>query len=121
MTSEQKKAFLLLESIIFHYHGLDEEEKKILESSASELEAQDELLWANEFIAQDFITAFDRARKYISEILGVLSKEEKLEYLNKIWASNLRKGYITEMEATAMLKVARDWEIEAELMSLVRS
>ena len=26
MTSEEKKAFLLLKSIIFHYHGLDEED-----------------------------------------------------------------------------------------------
>lgn len=35
-TSEELKCFMLLVAIIFHYHGLDEEEKVILDKKASE-------------------------------------------------------------------------------------
>ncbi len=28
-TAEEKKVFILLKSVIFYYHGLDDEEKKI--------------------------------------------------------------------------------------------
>lgn len=120
MTSEEKKAFLLLKSVIFHYHGLDEDEQKILDDTARELDATDELEWANKFIAQDYITAFDRARDYLNEIINPLGKERKLSILDMVWKANNQKGYITEMEATAMLKLAKDWKIENELISLVR-
>ena len=46
MTSEEKKALLLLKSVIFHYHGLDEDEQKILDETAKQLDAQEELKWA---------------------------------------------------------------------------
>jgi hypothetical protein len=36
-----------------------------------------------------------------------------------VWQSNNLKGYVTEMEATAMLKLARDWNVEKELIELV--
>ena len=36
-----------------------------------------------------------------------------------VWESNNLKGYVTEMEATAMLKLARDWKVEKELVDLV--
>lgn len=120
MTSEEKKAFLLLKSVIFHYHGLDEEEKGMLEAKAKELDAAAELKWANAFIAEDYITSFERAREYLNEIIGKLDRKERLDYLNMVWNANNRKGYITEMEATAMLTLATDWSIETELLALVR-
>jgi hypothetical protein len=121
MSSEEKKSFLLLKSMIFHYHGLDEDEVQILERTAKELDAVNELKWANEFIATDYGTAFDRARAYLKDTLGQLKKDERLSYLNQVWKANYQKGYITEMEATAMLKLAKDWGIESELISMVRS
>ncbi|MGK7395834.1 MAG: hypothetical protein ACNS62_14745 [Candidatus Cyclobacteriaceae bacterium M3_2C_046] len=121
MTSEEKKAFLLLNSVIFHYHGLDEDEKKILEDLASKLDAIIELKWANEFISRDYITAFERAREFLNAVIGNLNKEQRLEYLDMVWKANNQKGYITEMEATAMLKLAKDWKVENELIALVRS
>jgi hypothetical protein len=121
MTSEEKKAFLLLKSVIFHYHGLDEDEKKILEETATNLDARDELKWAIEFIARDYISAFERAREFLNAIIGQLPKEKRLEYLNMVWKANNQKGYITEMEATAMLKLAKDWQVENELIAMVRS
>jgi hypothetical protein len=108
MTSEQKKAILLLKSVIFHYHGLDNEEKEILDNTAQKLDAWDELKWANDFIALDYYTAFERAREYLNEIVGM------------VWEANNAKGYVTEMEATAMLKLAKDWHVQKELMMLVR-
>ena len=61
-STEDKKVFMLLKSVIFHYHGLDEAEKGELEKTSMDLNAHAEYQWALEFISQDYITAFDRAR-----------------------------------------------------------
>jgi len=107
--------------MIFHYHGLDEDEIQILERTAKELDGANELKWANAFIAKDYSTAFDRARTYLKDTLGKQKKDKRLWYLDRVWKANYQKGYITEMEATAMLKLAKDWGIESELISMVRS
>jgi len=120
MTTEQKKAILLLKSVIFHYHGLDKEEKEILDNTAIRFDAQQELKWAEEFISVDYYTAFERAREYLNEVVGNLDKEIKLEFLNMVWEANNAKGYVTEMEATALLKLAKDWHVQKELMMMVR-
>jgi len=39
MSSEQKKAFLLLKFVIFNYHGLDANERTILQNTALKVEA----------------------------------------------------------------------------------
>ncbi len=120
ITSEQKKAILLLKSVIFHYHGLDNDEKEILDTTAQKFDAWEELKWANEFIAVDYYTAFERARNHLNEIVGKLDKETRLSYLSMVWEANNAKGYVTEMEATAMLKLAKDWHVQRDLMMLVR-
>ena len=120
MTSEEKKAILLLKSVIFHYHGLDNEEKEILDNTARKFDAWEELKWANDFIALDYYTAFERAREYLNEVVGNLDKDTRLSYLGMVWEANNAKGYVTEMEATAMLKLAKDWHVQKELMMLVR-
>lgn len=116
---EEKKVFMLLKSVIFHYHGLDEEEKNDLDKTADELEAHKEYAWALDFIAEDYITAFDRARDYLNDIIGDYSKEKRIELINMVWQANNLKGYVTEMEATAMLKLAKDWSVQKELIDLV--
>ncbi|MCX2745951.1 hypothetical protein OO013_18870 [Mangrovivirga sp. M17] len=120
MTQEEKKAFILLKSVIFHYHGLDEDEEKMLSDTADELDAHEELEWANSFIAEDYYTAFQRARSLLNEVIGQLDKEKKLNYIKLVWEANNQKGYITEMEATAMLKLAKDWDVERELIEMIR-
>ncbi|TAE46779.1 MAG: hypothetical protein EAZ44_03535 [Cytophagia bacterium] len=120
MTSDEKKAILLLKSVIFHYHGLDNEEKEILDRTAQEFDALEELQWANEFIATDYYTAFERARDYLNSIVGHFDKEKRLEYLSIVWDANNTKGFVTEMEATAMLKLAKDWSVQKELLLVVR-
>jgi hypothetical protein len=120
MTSEEKKAFLLLKSVIFHYHGLDEDEQQLLDDAAMSMEAREELAWATEFIGEDYYTAFDRARTYLSEVMNQFPKEKRLTYLLTAWDANNKKGYISEMEAMAMLKLAKDWGVEAALIAKVR-
>jgi uncharacterized tellurite resistance protein B-like protein len=119
MTPEEKRVYMLLKSVIYHYHGLDDLERQDLENSAKTLNAQEELLWANEYVAKDYITAFDRARAYLNDIIGDYTKEKRVELINMVWQANNLKGYVTEMEATAMLKLAKDWNVEKELVELV--
>jgi hypothetical protein len=118
-SANEKKVFMLLKAVIFHYHGLDQEEKNDLEKTAFDLGAEHELKWALEFIAEDYITAFDRARAYLNDFIGDYPKEKRVELINMVWQANNLKGYVTEMEATAMLKLAKDWNVQKELISLV--
>jgi hypothetical protein len=118
-TPEEKKVYMLLKSVIFHYHGLDESERLDLEKTAETLEAHEEYKWALEFIAKDYITAFERARDYLNEIIADYPKETRIELINMVWQANNLKGYVTEMEATAMLKLAKDWNVQKELVELV--
>lgn len=116
---EEKRVYMLLKSVIFHYHGLDEVERKDLDKTAADQDAHQEYQWAMDFIAKDYITAFDRARDYLNDIIGDYSKEKRTELINMVWQANNLKGYVTEMEATAMLKLAKDWNVQKELIELV--
>jgi hypothetical protein len=120
MTSEEKKAFLLLKTVIFHYHGLDEDEQKVLEDTAIEIGAEAELGWANDFIEEDYYNAFDRARVYLTQVMSGLSDHQRFQYLASVWESNKKKGYISEMEATALLKLAKDWQIEDDFVEMIK-
>lgn len=110
---------MLLKAVIFYYHGLDEPEKKDLDETSQRLNAAEELAWALEFIAKDYVTAFERARSYLNEIIGDYERDKRVELINMVWQSNNIKGYVTEMEATAMIRLAKDWKVEAELIELV--
>ena len=116
---DEKKVYMLLKSVIFHYHGLDESEKKELDRTANELNAHDEYKWALGFIAEDYVTAFDRAREYLNDIIEDYPKDKRVDLINMVWQANNLKGYVTEMEATAMLKLAKDWNVQKELIRLV--
>jgi uncharacterized tellurite resistance protein B-like protein len=121
MTSEEKKAYLLLKSVIFHYHGLDEDEQQILDETAAELNAKDELAWATAFIEEDYFNAFDRSRDFLKQVGERLPKDKRFEYIKSVWQSNAKKGYISEMEAMAMLRVAEDWYVENDLVGLIKA
>jgi hypothetical protein len=120
MTSEQKKAFLLLKLIIFSYHGLDEEEKKLLRDTSEKLDGKEELKWVEEFFNSNPLDSFDRAREYFNNTIATYDSATRLTYLNAVWESTNTKGYISEMEAMAILKLAKDWGVQRELLNLVR-
>lgn len=119
MSAEEKKVYLLLKSVIYHYHGLDEAERLDLQKVSNDLDGQAELKWALDFVAEDYITAFDRARTYLNDIIGDYSKPKRVDLIKMVWESNNLKGYVTEMEATAMLKLAKDWNVEKELVEMI--
>ena len=119
MTSEEKRVYLLLKAVIFHYHGLDEQEKEDLEATTKRLQAEEELKWAIEFIEKDQVTSFDRARAFLNDIIRDYTREKRVELIQMVWDSNNLKGYVTEMEATAMIRLARDWNVEQALVDLV--
>ncbi len=119
MTSEEKRVYLLLKAAIFHFHGLDYAEKLDLDEAAKKLEAPEELKWATDFIEKDHLNSFDRARAFLNDIVGDYPKERRVELITMVWESNNIKGYVTEMEVTAMVKLARDWKVEPELVTLV--
>lgn len=119
MTADEKRVYLLLKAVIFHYHGLDEQEKIDLEAAAQRLGAPEELKWATEFIEKDQVTSFERARAFLNDIIGDYTREKRVSLINMVWESNNLKGYVTEMEATAMIRLARDWNVEKDLVELV--
>jgi hypothetical protein len=119
ISSDEKKVYMLLKSVIFYYHGLDEMEKHDLDRTSEELDAAEEYRWATQYISEDYVTAFERARSYLNNIIGDYPKEKRIELINMVWTANNIKGYVTEMEATAMLKLAKDWSVQKELIELV--
>lgn len=119
MTEQEKRVFMLLKAVIYYYHGLDEMERIDLEETATRLQAKEELKWAYEFVDKDYMTSFDRARKYLNDIIGDYVKDKRIDLINMVWQSNNLKGYVTEMEATAMLKLAKDWNVEKELIEMM--
>jgi uncharacterized tellurite resistance protein B-like protein len=120
LSSAEKKAYLLLLSVIFHYHGLDKEEEELLIEKAKNIKAESELEWVNEFISKDYLRAFENARDYLKIEFPKLPKEKRVQYIEEVWQANLSKGFITEMEARAMIKLARDWGIDSDLLTYAR-
>jgi len=118
-SSEEKKVYMLLKAVIFHYHGLDDMEKQDLDQTAEELDAGREYEWALHFVGEDYVTAFERAREYLNNTIVDYPKEKRVELINMVWKANNLKGYVTEIEATAMLKLAKDWNVQRELIELV--
>ena len=83
------------------------------------MRAPEELKWATEFIEKDQVTSFERARAFLNDIIGDYTREKRVELINMVWDSNNLKGYVTEMEATAMIRLARDWNVEKDFIQLV--
>ena len=120
MNTEQKKALLLLKLVIFNYHGLDEEEKEILTNTAKKLDALEELKWAYDFSQKDDITSFERAREYFKTTIANYDKDTRFEFIRIVWEDTSSKGYVSEIEAMSMLKLAKDWGVQKDLLGLVR-
>jgi hypothetical protein len=120
MGSADKKALLLLKAIIFLYHDFTEEEKILLQETANAFNAQEELKWAMDFVNEDVYTAYDRTRVYLKKALENEAPSQKVTYLYDVWSATNQKGYITEMEALAIIKLARDWGIETDFIKLIR-
>ena len=111
---------MLLKSLIFHFHGLDDDEKEMLEAAAVRLEAVDEMNWANSFISQDYMSAFERSREFLMKIFMKMNEKERVQHLLESWEENYAKGYVTEMETTAMFTLSKDWNVDKAFLGLVQ-
>lgn len=120
MTTDEKKAYLLLKSVIFHYHGLDEDEQEMLEETSKNIDGVEELKWAQDFISENYYDAFERAREFLGKVMMTFDKEVRLSHLSMVWDANQKKGYVSELEAAAMLKLAKDWEVEIEFVASIK-
>ncbi|MFQ3575484.1 MAG: hypothetical protein SNJ77_03520 [Cytophagales bacterium] len=119
LSTEEKKLLLLIKLVVFYYHTLDKSEIDILKETAIEFDANEELEWAKKLIDNDKSSGFEKAKSFLSNFID-MEIEKKIYIINNVWESANKKGYITEMEATALLKLAKDWKIEKELLALVR-
>ncbi len=120
MDSFTKKAIILLKSLIFHYHGLDNDERSMLVAAAKKMNALKEMEWANDFIAEDYMSAFERSREFLKKVFTKMNSEDRLKYLLESWEENFKKGYVTEMETTAILTLSKDWKVEKEFLDKVK-
>lgn len=121
MTNEQKKVLLLLKAVIFNYHGLDDEEKRILQQTAKDIDGYEELEWVNDFIAQDHFSSFERSKGFFSSVVNEMNAATKLSFLVDTWDANKQKGYVSEIEATSLLKLSKEWSIQKEFVQFVRN
>ncbi|MEM6831284.1 MAG: hypothetical protein AAF551_12280, partial [Bacteroidota bacterium] len=115
-----KKAVMLLKSLIFHYHGLDDDERKLLEESAQKLNATEEMEWANQFISEDYISAFERSREFLQKIFIQMPVKKRVNHLLDVWNDNYFKGYLTEMETTGILTLSKDWLVEKDFLETLK-
>lgn len=92
----------------------------MLEKTASKLKAEEEMLWANKFIAEDYLSAFERAREFLSKIFIRMDEKDRINHLMEVWEENYKKGYVTEMETTAILTLSKDWQVEKEFLEKVK-
>jgi hypothetical protein len=120
MLSEEKKLLLLLHLIIFNYHGLDESEKELLSDLSKQYEAEAELDWAYNMLGNDYYVSHEKIQSWFKEAIAEIGAEKRLWYLSTVWQASVKKGFISEMEATAMLKIAHDWGIQKDLLNLIR-
>ena len=120
MSVEEKKVFLLLLIIIFNYHGLSDVEQQILKETASKIDANNELDWVKEYAHPSVDVTYDKIKIYINELVSNYNNEQKLGLLVDVWNSNMQKGYISEMEATAMLMLSKEWKVQKELILHIR-
>ncbi len=121
MSVEEKKAFLLLLIIIFNYHGLSDVEQEILKSTAANLDAVDELEWVRIFSKPSVDETYNTIKDYIANCIKDYQDEQKLELLTSVWDTNMQKGYISEMEATVMLLLSKEWKVQKEFILHIRA
>jgi len=121
MESDLKKALILLKALIFHYHGMDHDEQKLLAGFVEELDGLEEYEWAIKFISSDYLSAFDRAKEYFKKTINMRPPEERLHYLIDTWEDNHKKGYVTEMETTAMINLSKHFGVEKVFLANINS
>lgn len=93
----------------------------MLRAAAMQIGGEDEMKWANDFIAEDYLSAFERSREFLSKVFLKMDSSDRIKYLIESWEENFKKGYVTEMETTAILTLSKDWNVSREFLDQVKS
>lgn len=108
-----------MKSLVFHYHGLSTDELVLLKTFAKEINSEKDVIWANEFIAEDYTNSFERCNNFFTPILLEESEVFRLKQLQEVWDENHDKGFITEMESKAIFKIAENLKVETKFKEIV--
>ena len=100
---------------------MEESEKSLLLSYCKEFKGKSEFNWADKFVKSDILTAFKRSRTSVSQLLQSENADDRIDVLSEVWEVTKTKGFITQMEASFLLGVSRDWNLESELIAMVKS
>ena len=119
MNTKEKKTILLLKAALFYYSGWGDKEEKLLLRKAREINGTTELNWVMSFIEKDIPSAQTRAQKKMCQIAKEISNEHRLTYLWENWEEGMRKGYLSNPEALYLLKIAKAWKVEKELLKKI--
>ena len=84
------------------------------------MQATEEMEWANKFIAEDYLSAFERSREFLTKVFSKMSEFERIKHLMEVWEETHKKGYVTEMETTAILTLSKDWHVEKQFLEMVK-
>jgi hypothetical protein len=111
--------YFLLKLVVFYYPRPDEEEMDQLRDKASAWKADEDRRWAIDFVDQEPATAFQRTGEFISGLFTGKSQLEREAFLEDIWSVDIARGYVTEMQAMALLKMAQAWGLQDKLLKLL--
>ena len=114
MDTEEKKIILLLRAVLFHYQGLGDKGEVLLRRKAKEIQAEEELKWVLASVEKS--PSSSRSCKQLQKLARGLSSEHLLTHLYESWEEGMKKGYLSNSEALWILKVAKVWGIEKDLL-----
>ncbi len=117
---EDKKMLLLLIVSTFSYNEIIDNESKILNDFAKKQDAEKELKWALDFISKDEANSYQNKINYFSKRLPEIDTNKRLFFIKQTWDLSNEKGYISEMEAISILRLARDWGVDRLLLNEVK-
>ena len=49
-----------------------------------------------------------------------MGSTDRIKHLMEVWEETHKKGYVTEMETTAILTLSKDWQVEKEFLEEVK-
>ncbi len=91
-----------------------------LREKAALWKSDDDRRWAIEYVDQEPATAFARTAEFIAAQFKGMSQAEREAFLEDIWTADLApRGYVTEMQAMALLKMATGFGLQERLLKLL--
>ena len=117
LSLEEKRAYILIMSLLAYYHGLSSEDKSLLNKETEAINGKQAFFWAKEFIEKNTVTASKRAKAHLKKVKPHIEIKKRVTFLENIWQIYMKKGYLTTTEATTLLKIAKSWGVETDILT----